>query len=74
MSLAGQASEAVKVSAARGRCAGAGQCVLAAPAVFDQDEQEGLVLVLDEEPPATQWDAVREAVWACPSGALTLRR
>ncbi|MFE0413468.1 ferredoxin [Streptomyces tendae] len=74
MSLAGQASEAAKVSAARDRCVGAGQCVLAAPAVFDQDEQEGLVLVLDEKPPASQSDAVREAVRACPSGALVLRR
>ncbi|UOG80242.1 ferredoxin [Streptomyces sp. CB09030] len=52
---------------------GAGQCVLAAPAVFDQDEADGLVRVLDEDPPASGADAVREAVWACPSGALTLR-
>ncbi|MGW0999408.1 ferredoxin [Streptomyces sp. NPDC002520] len=73
MTLAGQASEAGKISAERGRCVGAGQCVLAAPTVFDQDEEEGLVLVLDEKPPASQSDAVREAVWACPSGALALR-
>ncbi|GHA81942.1 ferredoxin [Streptomyces tendae] len=74
MSLAGQASETAKFSAARDRCVGAGQCVLAAPAVFDQDEQKGLVLVLDENPPAAQSDAVRQAVRACPSGALALRR
>ncbi|MFG3373658.1 MULTISPECIES: ferredoxin [Streptomyces] len=74
MSFAGQASETAKVSAARDRCAGAGQCVLAAPAVFDQDEQDGLVRVLDENPPASQSDAVRKALRACPSGALALRR
>lgn len=74
MSLTGHASDAAQVSAARDRCVGAGQCVLAAPAVFDQDEAEGLVLVLDQKPPASQADAVRAAVRACPSGALALRR
>ncbi|MFF0587280.1 ferredoxin [Streptomyces sp. NPDC003781] len=73
MSLADRASEAAAISAARHRCVGAGQCVLAAPAVFDQDEEEGLVLVLDENPPASRSDAVRAAVRACPSGALALR-
>ncbi|MER6526858.1 ferredoxin [Streptomyces sp. NPDC001508] len=73
MTLAGRASGDGKISAERDRCVGAGQCVLAAPAVFDQDEQDGLVLVLDERPPASQSDAVHEALRACPSGALLLR-
>ncbi|WP_250293313.1 ferredoxin [Streptomyces atroolivaceus] len=54
-------------------CVGAGQCVLAAPAVFDQAVDDGLVLVLDDTPPDSELSAVRDAVWACPSGALTLR-
>jgi ferredoxin len=73
MTLAGQAYGAERVSAERDRCVGAGHCVLAAPAVFDQDDEDGLVLVLDEMPSASQSDAVRDAVWTCPSGALTLR-
>ncbi|MEW2220334.1 ferredoxin [Streptomyces sp. NPDC006990] len=75
MSLARQPSGAGRIGVQRDRCVGAGQCVLAAPTVFDQDEEEGLVLVLDDEVPASDADAdaVREAVWACPSGALTLR-
>ncbi|WP_345597727.1 ferredoxin [Streptomyces marokkonensis] len=73
MTLAGQAFGAGRVGAERDRCVGAGQCVLAAPAVFDQDEEDGLVRVLAERPSAAQSDAVREAVRACPSGALTLR-
>ncbi|MFF7144261.1 MULTISPECIES: ferredoxin [Streptomyces] len=73
MTSAGRASGIGKISADRDRCVGAGQCVLAAPAVFDQDEEEGLVLVLDERPPASRSDAVQKAVWACPSGALVLR-
>ncbi|MFE0849984.1 ferredoxin [Streptomyces rochei] len=74
MTLAGQASGAGRVSAERERCVGAGQCVLAAPAVFDQDEDDGLVHVLVESPSESQADAVRDAVRACPSGALTLRQ
>jgi ferredoxin len=74
MTLAGRTAGGGKISAERDRCVGAGQCVLAAPAVFDQDQKDGLVLVLDERPPASQADALREAVWACPSGALSLRQ
>jgi ferredoxin len=73
MTLAGQAFGSGRVSAERDRCVGAGQCVLAAPAVFDQDEDDGLVRLLTERPSAAQTDAVREAVRACPSGALGLR-
>lgn len=62
-----------RIRAERHLCVGAGQCVLAAPAVFDQAVDDGLVLVLDETPHASELSAVRDAVWACPSGALTLR-
>ncbi|GAA1778643.1 ferredoxin [Streptomonospora arabica] len=51
-------------------CVGAGQCVLAAPDVFDQDEDHGLVLVLQEEPGDDQREAVDHAEAACPSGAV----
>ncbi|MEU2494275.1 ferredoxin [Streptomyces sp. NPDC007883] len=73
MALSDQMSGAGRVGAQRDRCVGAGQCVLAAPAVFDQDEQDGLVVVLIERPTESQSDAVHDAVWACPSRALTFR-
>ncbi|MFB7496389.1 ferredoxin [Streptomyces sp. NPDC056161] len=73
MTSAGRASGIGEIGVERDRCVGAGQCVLAASALFDQDE-EGLVLVLDERPSVSQADAVHEAVRACPSGALVLRR
>ncbi|WP_445529896.1 ferredoxin [Streptomyces cyslabdanicus] len=47
--------------------------MLAAPAVFDQDEEDGLVLVLAERPSASRSNAERDAVRACLSGALTLQ-
>src|SRR6185436_2415280 len=33
------------------RCRGAGLCALTAPEVFDQDERDGTVVLLDAEPP-----------------------
>lgn len=62
----------MKVSADRGVCCGSGNCVMLAPDVFDQDEEEGIVLLRRPEPPEDLHDAVREAAATCPTGAITL--
>lgn len=59
-----------RVEADRSLCMGAGMCALNAPEVFDQDEEEGLVVVLDAEPPAERRYAVRDAVNLCPASAI----
>jgi ferredoxin len=46
-------------------------CVLTAPAVFDQDD-DGIVTVLVDDVAPGDLDAVRRAVSLCPSGALTI--
>jgi ferredoxin len=53
-------------------CIGAGMCVLTAPEVFDQSEDDGTVVLLDPDPSASLEAAVRRAVQMCPSGALSL--
>ncbi|SDI03494.1 ferredoxin [Nonomuraea jiangxiensis] len=53
-------------------CIGAGMCALTVPAVFDQSEDEGTVLLLQQVPPADLEDAVRRAVTLCPSGAISI--
>lgn len=53
------------------RCCGAGQCVLAAPRVFEQGE-DGIVRLLDMSPPKELHAAVREAVGLCPNRAISL--
>ncbi|MFJ2177901.1 ferredoxin [Streptomyces sp. NPDC087851] len=65
-------STAPRIVADRTRCVGAGQCVLTAPELFDQTEDDGTVVVLAEEVGEDDLDRVREAVHICPSGALTL--
>ncbi|GAA3439779.1 ferredoxin [Kutzneria kofuensis] len=57
------------ITADRERCVGAGQCVLAAPAVFDQDD-DGLVAPLTLDPGSGEQEAVRQAVNVCPSAAI----
>lgn len=52
------------------RCRGAGLCTLTAPEVFDQDEEEGTVLVLDDEPPPALHQAVVAAVGLCPNSVI----
>lgn len=54
------------------RCLGTGNCVLAAPEVFDQDNDDGTVTVLSPQPPDRLHAAVRRAVRQCPSGAISL--
>ncbi|HVV08103.1 ferredoxin [Amycolatopsis sp.] len=55
------------------KCCGAGQCVLAAPEVFDQREEDGIVILLDAEPPEEQRAAVNEAAAVCPAAIISVR-
>lgn len=54
-------------------CVSGGQCVLAAPEVFDQREEDGVVVVLDATPPDGLAEAVREAAERCPARAILVR-
>jgi ferredoxin len=61
---------AMKVTVDTGKCIGAGQCVMTAPDVFDQDEDAGTVVLLTEKPSATAQDKVRKAVNYCPARVI----
>ncbi len=61
----------MRIIADRDICIGAGNCVFAAPEVFDQ-ANDGLVHVLDPSPAADLEPSVRDAVVRCPSGAISL--
>nr|WP_272925306.1 ferredoxin [Streptomyces sp. SID4950] len=68
-----QEATAVKVTVDQEMCCGAGSCVLAAPEVFDQRDEDGIVVLLDAEPAAGCREAVREAAAICPASAITVR-
>ncbi|NKQ52684.1 ferredoxin [Amycolatopsis sp. K13G38] len=62
----------MKVTVDEATCCGAGQCVLLAPEVFDQREDDGIVVLLDAEPDGDLHPAVREAAHVCPAEAISL--
>jgi ferredoxin len=54
------------------KCVASGQCVLAAPEVFDQRDEDGVAILLDETPGEETYDGVREAAAICPAAAIRL--
>ncbi len=63
----------MKVHADRDVCIQAGNCVMSAGALFDQDD-DGIVVVLVDEVPADEEDNAREAVRLCPSQAISVEQ
>jgi ferredoxin len=53
------------------RCQGYGNCVSAAPDVFDLDDS-GLAVVLKEDVGEEELAAVRQAVGLCPVAAIAI--
>jgi ferredoxin len=54
------------------KCVAAGQCVLLAPEVFDQRDEDGIVVLLDDQPAPESHPAVRESALVCPAAAIRL--
>ncbi|MFJ2901693.1 ferredoxin [Streptomyces sp. NPDC087212] len=52
------------------KCVASGQCVMVAPEVFDQREEDGIAFLLEAEPPVEAADDVHEAVAVCPAAAI----
>ena len=63
----------MKVTVDQDKCCGAGQCVLLAPDVFDQRDEDGIVVLLDESPEESLHGVVREAASVCPAAAIDLK-
>jgi ferredoxin len=60
----------MRVRGDRNVCCGSGNCVMTVPEVFDQDDEEGLVLVRLAEVPPELRERVRQAARLCPTGAI----
>lgn len=62
----------MKVTIDQDKCVSSGQCVLNAGEVFDQRDDDGVVLLLNDSPSAEQADNVRHAASACPALAIDI--
>lgn len=60
----------MKVVVHADKCVGAGQCVLLAPDVFDQRDEDGIVVLPDDAPGPQLHGAVRESATLCPASAI----
>jgi ferredoxin len=62
----------MRVTVDQNKCVASGQCVLSAADVFDQREEDGIVLLLNPAPPADLAEDVRRAAGLCPARAITI--
>ncbi|MFI1357924.1 ferredoxin [Streptomyces sp. NPDC020898] len=62
----------MKVVVDEEKCVAAGQCVSAAMDVFDQRDEDGIVVLLNEYPPAELAADVRDAAAVCPALAIRI--
>jgi len=53
------------------RCVASGACVLECPEVFNQDE-DGRVILLQENPPRELKEKLRAAAAACPAAVIEI--
>ncbi|MDE0150302.1 MAG: ferredoxin [Rhodospirillaceae bacterium] len=60
----------LKIIVDRDKCVGSGECVFTAPEVFDQDEDDGIVVLLTDTPEEALWDSARQAARQCPANAI----
>lgn len=60
----------MKVTVDQDICASSGNCVMNAPEVFDQREDDGVVVLLNPHPTPGQADGARRAAAACPALAI----
>lgn len=59
----------MRIDVDRDACVSAGNCVMSAPEVFDQDD-DGIVVLLADPVPDAELEHAREAIRLCPAAAL----
>jgi ferredoxin len=62
----------VKVTVDQDKCVSSGQCVLNAGELFDQRDDDGVVVLLNDDPLPGQAENARKAAAACPALAIDI--
>jgi ferredoxin len=64
----------ISVSVDREACVGYGNCVVAAPEIFELDTDANMAIVLDGAPVDEHGDGISEAEIDCPARAILVTR
>ena len=64
----------IRIYADPQKCVGAGQCVRNVPEVFDQREDDGIVVLLAPTAPDALAAYLKQAVQLCPSQAIRIEQ
>jgi ferredoxin len=62
----------MKITVDENKCVASGQCVLSAADVFDQRDEDGIVVLLDPSPDTALAEDVKQAASLCPGRAITV--
>jgi ferredoxin len=62
----------MKITVDQDKCVASGQCLLVAADVFDQREEDGIVVLLNPSPDAARAEDVKQAASLCPGRAITV--
>ncbi|MFG1964959.1 ferredoxin [Nonomuraea sp. NPDC049028] len=62
----------MKIIIDQDKCVASGQCVLAADDVFDQRDEDGIVVLLNDAPSPERLADVQQAAMVCPALAITV--
>lgn len=60
----------MKLTVDQDKCVSSGQCVLNAADIFDQRDEDGVVVLLNDSPADDRADDARKAAAACPALAI----
>ncbi|MGQ4599832.1 ferredoxin [Nocardia sp. R6R-6] len=58
----------------RDRCTSCGDCVLSVPEVFDLDDRDAKVILLDAQPDSSLLAALEQAVEDCPTDVIEIQQ
>ena len=62
----------MRITIDQNKCVASGQCVLTAPDVFDQRDEDGIVILLNPNPSPERAEDIRRAATLCPALAITV--
>lgn len=62
----------MKVTVDQDICASSGNCVMTAPEIFDQRDEDGVVVLLNATPSNEQAEGARKAASLCPAMAIRI--